>query len=236
METYLRTGHPYINVDCGINYYLNDKKVTSIVIPSIVTSLGDNVFQKCSGLTSITLHSGLDRIDYKAFSGCSELKEVNFCINNDYLETYLRKGHPLINVGCDINYYLNDKKVTSIVIPSIVTSLGDYVFQECTTLQSLFVSWPTPIPVGNAFYGFDTSKCTLYVPQGTEQDYFLADVWGDFKNIVEFDPTGIDKTTTSTDVEEVSRYSVNGQRLAVPVKGLNIVKYSDGSVKKVVVL
>ena len=282
LETYLRTGHPYINVDCGINYYLNDKKVTSIVIPSSVTSLGDNVFQKCSGLTSltlpssitkigfsafrgcsgltslnlpssiteidnyafmdcsgltsITLHSGLDRIDYKAFSGCSELKEVNFCINNDYLETYLRKGHPLINVGCDINYYLNDKKVTSIVIPSIVTSLGDYVFQECTTLQSLFVSWPTPIPVGNAFYGFDTSKCTLYVPQGTEQDYFLADVWGDFKNIVEFDPTGIDKTTTSTDVEEVSRYSVNGQRLAVPVKGLNIVKYSDGSVKKVVVL
>ena len=57
-----------------------------------------------------------------------------------------------------------------------------------------------------------------------------------FENIVEFDATGIDKTTTSTDVEEVSRYSLNGQRLAVPVKGLNIVKYSDGSVKKVVVL
>ena len=49
------------------------------------------------------------------------------------------------------------------------------------------------------------------------------------------DPTGIDKTTTSTDVEEVSRYSVNGQRLVGPTKGLNIVKYSDGSVKKVAV-
>ena len=56
-----------------------------------------------------------------------------------------------------------------------------------------------------------------------------------FENIVEFDATGIDKTKTSTDVEEVSRYSVNGQRLVGPTKGLNIVKYSDGSLKKVAV-
>lgn len=85
------------------------------------------------------------------------------------------------------------------------------------------------------FYDVDKKNCTLYVPRGTEQDYFLADVWGDFENIVEFDATGIDKTTTSADVKEVSRFSADGQRLAVPVKGLNIVKYSDGTVRKVVV-
>ena len=75
----------------------------------------------------------------------------------------------------------------------------------------------------------------MYVPQGTEQDYWLAVIWCDFGNIVEYDATGIEKTTTSTDVKEVSRYSVNGQRLVGPTKGLNIVKYSDGSVKKVAV-
>ena len=75
----------------------------------------------------------------------------------------------------------------------------------------------------------------MYVPQGTETDYFLADVWGEFVNIVEYEATGVDKTKTSTDVEEVSRYSVNGQRLVGSTKGLNIVKYSDGSVKKVAV-
>ena len=69
---------------------------------------------------------------------------------------------------------------------------------------------------------------------GTRDDYRLSE-FGYFENIVEFDATGIDKTTTSTDVEEVTRYSVNGQRLSAPTKGLNIVKYSDGSVKKVVV-
>ena len=52
---------------------------------------------------------------------------------------------------------------------------------------------------------------------------------------MEYDATGVDKVTTSSDAREVSRYSVNGQRLAVPTKGLNIVKYSDGSIKKLTV-
>ena len=43
------------------------------------------------------------------------------------------------------------------------------------------------------------------------------------------------KTITSSDAKEHSRYSLNGQRLSAPTKGLNIVKYSDGSVNKVVV-
>lgn len=53
------------------------------------------------------------------------------------------------------------------------------------------------------------------------------------KNFV--NATAIDKVNISADVKEVSRYSVNGQRLSSPTKGLNIVKYSDGSVKKVAV-
>ncbi len=86
----------------------------------------------------------------------------------------------------------------------------------------------------DVFKGCDANKCTVYVPKGTYDDYWISE-FGYFENIVEFDATGIDKTTTSTDVEEVSRYSVNGQRLVGPTKGLNIVKYSDGSVKKVAV-
>lgn len=75
----------------------------------------------------------------------------------------------------------------------------------------------------------------MYVPQGTYQDYWLADVWGDFGKIVEYDVTGIDKTTTSSDAKVIILHSVNGQRLSAPAKGLNIVKYSDGSVRKVLV-
>ena len=99
--------------------------------------------------------------------------------------------------------------------------------------HSIFVYAEKVPKIGsNEFVGVDAKKCILYVPMGTYDDYWLSD-FGYFENIVEFDATGIDKTTTSTDVEEVGRYSVNGQRLSAPTKGLNIVKYSDGSVKKV---
>ena len=305
LDTYLTKGHPYIYVySCGIKYYINDKEITSIEIPSNVTTLGDCVFQGCSGLTSLTLSAGITKIGDDAFNDCSGLKEVRFCIN-DNLDTYLTKGHPYIDVDCGIKYYINDKEITSIEIPSNVTTLGDCVFQgfsgltsldlpagiteigssafqDCSGLTSLTLpagitsigsyaflrcsgltsltlpAGITKIGAGTfsgcsgltsiyvyaekvpridsyAFAGVDAKKCTLYVPMGTRDDYRLS-VFGDyFENIVEFEATGFDKTTTSTDVEEVVRYSVNGQRLSAPTKGLNIVKYSDGSVKKVAV-
>ena len=37
-------------------------------------------------------------------------------------------------------------------------------------------------------------------------------------------------------VEEVARYTVDGRRIGAPEKGINIVKYSDGKIKKVVVM
>ena len=218
----------------GGSVFSGCRGLTSLTIPSSVTSIGNNAFHGCSGLTSLTIPSSVTSIGSDAFSGCSSLTNLYYIIDDEF-ETYLSKGHPYIDVNCGIEYYLNDKKITSVVIPSTITALGEYAFQKCRDLTSVYVSWPTPISAGSAFSGVGISKCTLYVPQGTEQDYWLADVWGDFGNIVEYDPTGIDMVTTSTDTKELSRYSVNGQRLSAPTKGLNIVKYSDGSVKKVAV-
>ena len=214
-------GNSYINIDGNSYYTSNDK-------------LGNYAFYDCRVLTNLTIPSSVTSIGSDAFSGCSSLTNLYYIIDDEF-ETYLSKGHPYIDVNCGIEYYLNDKKITSVVIPSTITALGEYAFQKCRDLTSIYVSWPTPISAGSAFSGVGISKCTLYVPQGTEQDYWLADVWGDFGNIVEYDPTGIDRVTTSTDAKELSRYSVNGQRLSAPAKGLNIVKYSDGSVKKVAV-
>ena len=126
--------------------------------------------------------------------------------------------------------------LTSLTLPAGITSIGSSAFRGCSGLTSIYV-YAEKIPKigGCVFEGFDAKKCTLYVPMGTCDDYWISDFGDYFENIVEFDVTGIDKTTTSTDVEEVARYSVNGQRLSAPTKGLNIVKYSDGSVKKVTV-
>ena len=217
--------------------------LTSLTLPAGITEIGESTFSDCSGLTSLTLPDGITSIGSRAFYGCSGLTSLTLpagitSIGDDTF--YGCSGLTSLTIPDGVTKigkyaFSNCSYLTSLTIPSSVNSLGDYAFKNCSSLQSVHVSWSTPISAGKAFNKADVSKCTLYVPQGTEQDYFLADVWGDFGNIVEYDPTGIDKVTTSTDAKELSRYSVNGQRLATPTKGLNIVKYSDGSVKKVVV-
>ena len=121
--------------------------LTSLTLPAGITSIGYSAFQGCSGLTSLTLPTGITSIGESAFSGCGGLKEVRFCIN-DNLDTYLTKGHPYIDVDCGIKYYINDKEITSIEIPSNVTTLGNYVFQGCSRLTSL------TLPVGITSIGY----------------------------------------------------------------------------------
>lgn len=47
--------------------------------------------------------------------------------------------------------------------------------------------------------------------------------------------TGITDTQTSADVREIARFTIDGKRISQPQRGINIVKYSDGTVKKVIV-
>ena len=159
-----------------------------------------------------------DVIGPSAFRGCSGLTSLTLPDGITKIGDYAFKG-------CS--------GLTSLTLPAGITKIGDGAFSGCSGLTSIYVYAEKVPKIGsNEFVGVDAKKCILYVPMGTYDDYWLSD-FGYFENIVEFDATGIDKTTTSTDVEEVGRYSVNGQRLSAPTKGLNIAKYSDGSVKKV---
>lgn len=125
--------------------------------------------------------------------------------------------------------------LTSLSLPSGLTSIGDGAFYGCSGLTSIYVYAEKMPKLGtNMFDGCDAKKCTVYVPKGTYDDYWLSE-FSYFENIVEFEATGINNVITSNDAKELSRYSVNGQRLSAPTQGLNIVKYSDGSVKKVAV-
>ena len=195
-------------------------ELTSLTLPSSVTEIGYHAFYGCSGLTSLTIPSGVTSIGDWAFYGCSGL-------------TSLTIPSGVTSIG---NYaFYGCSGLTSLIIPSGVTSIGKWAFRGCSGLTSIYV-YPEKLPeLGiDIFNRCDAKNCTVYVPKGT-YDAYKSSEFGYFEKIVEFDASGIDKVTTSTNAKEVSRYSANGQRLSAPAKGLNIVKYSDGSVKKVVV-
>jgi len=52
--------------------------ITSVIIPSSVTSMGGNSFVRCTGITSITIPRNVSSIGYGAFSGCNYLTSVTF--------------------------------------------------------------------------------------------------------------------------------------------------------------
>ena len=194
--------------------------LTSLTLPSSVTKIGCYALSSCIGLTSLTLPSGVTEIGEHAFLNCRGL--TNFTIPS---------GVTSIGTSAFFCCY----GLISLTIPSSVTSIGGFAFNDCSGLTSIYAYMEKlPETGSNLFLGCDAKNCTVYVPKGTGDAYFWSS-FGYFDKIVEFDAAGIDKVTTSTDVEEVSRYYLNGQRLVGPTKGLNIVKYSDGSVKKVAV-
>ena len=53
--------------------------------------------------------------------------------------------------------------------------------------------------------------------------------------INDFDPSAINAVSTASDVRETGRYSLDGRQMTAPQRGLNIVRMSDGSIKKVIV-
>lgn len=228
----------------GVYAFYGCSRLTSLDIPSSVTSIHMYAFAYCSGLTNLVIPSGVTTIVRNAFSGCSGLTSLNIPSSVTSIGESTFSGCsgltslviPSSVTSILISAFYGCSGLASLVIPSNVTSIWESAFNGCSGLTSVYVSWQTPLRITTSVFSHvDKTKCTLYVPQGASQDYWLADVWGDFENIVEYDVTGIDNVATSTDAKEISRYSANGQRLSAPTKGLNIVKYSDGSVKKVFV-
>ena len=233
--------------------------MTSLTLPSSVSSIDASAFYGCKNLKECNclLDSDLETYlarthDYwtsipvdeiKYYHNGQELTKLEIPSGVDKIGSYsFYKGVNLTSLTLpssvsSIGYraFYGCSSLASLTLPSCVTTISNYAFGGCSGLTSIYVSWESPLPIDASTFGYaNTKKCILYVPKGTYDDYWISN-WGIFENIVEYDATGINHIMTSGNVKEISRYAADGQRLEVPAKGLNIVKYSDGCVKKVVV-
>ena len=112
--------------------------LTSVTIPSSVTSIGYYAFQDCSGLTSITIPNSVTSIGYSAFSGCSGLTSVTI-------------PNSVTSIGESAFYGCSG--LTSVTIPNSVTSIGGSAFYGCSGLTSITIPNSVTSIGGSAFYG-----------------------------------------------------------------------------------
>ena len=211
-----------LEIECETFY--DCEKLLKVVLPAQLKKIDDRAFVQCFYLQHLEFPNTLQEIGEDTFLNDSWLSKVNFPLS-------------LLKIGAGA---FQNSGLIELKLPKSLIYIGCSAFRNCKDLSSVYVLWDQlpmneNIRVADVFDEVPMEKCMLYVPKGMAAEYKNSSNWSYFKNIVEFDATGIDKVTISADAKEMSRYSVNGQRLAAPTKGLNIVKYSDGSVKKVVV-
>lgn len=162
---------------------------------------------------------------------------VDFGFINQYLSSNLQNLDLKDANVTDLPYCGLDRcqDLTTISLPAGLRSIDKGFLSNCRNLRTIYAYMPDPnaLIYEDNFY-YESREWTLYVPKGMKNAYQNSK-WRYCKEIIEMETSGIDSVILNPDAKEVSRFSADGQRLAVPVKGLNIVKYSDGTARKVVV-
>lgn len=141
--------------------------LTSVVIPSSVTTVGTYAFSGCQYLSSVTLNSGLSSIGFGAFRFCNSLTSV--VIPNsvttvgekafEYCEnlTNVTLSNSMTAIAYHMFFYCS--KLAGITItPSITTIIGTGTFYDCSFAKIYIPKTVTSISPG-CFYG---CKTTIY--------------------------------------------------------------------------
>ena len=124
-ESITYSGTTYSVTSIGDNAFRDCSGLTSVTIPNSVTSIGDGAFAFCSGLTSVTIPNSVTSIGEGAFFGCSGL--------------------------------------TTMTIPNSVTSIGDLVFYGCSGLTSVTIS-NSVTSIGYGAFSGCSSLTTVTIP------------------------------------------------------------------------
>jgi uncharacterized repeat protein (TIGR02543 family) len=130
------------------NTFKGCSKLVTVTLPSTITKIGDYAFQNCTSLATINIPSGLTSFGPSPFYGCTAL--ASFTVDAASQSFKAVEGVLMSFDGTTLFFYPNAKGA-SYVIPSTVTSIGNYAFDKCTSLTAVTIpSTVTSIGI-NAF-------------------------------------------------------------------------------------
>ena len=129
------------------------QSLKGVVIPEEITSIGNNAFQGCKNLASVTFKGAPSTITVgnNAFQNCVKLKTIN-------LPAAKRIGSLAFD-GCS--------SLEELVIKMGTEEIGDYCFRNCTSLKSLRIPESVTVVGQGAFSGEHPEDMVIYCVEGS---------------------------------------------------------------------
>ena len=246
----------------GNSAFMGCTELDSVTIPSCVMEIGVDAFAGCKNLGHLVIedNENLTELPAFCFSNC-EIR--NFTLpgfikkigNHCFDAAKIKMNNGLEIIG---SYALNGN-MEEIEIPETVKEIGDKIFKlpqsiinhDCATPKRLYINCKTPpycraiSSLGPQYYDFADKKYTwtipeqykIIVPLGTKDIYQTTWPWSryDERCYIQRNTSGIETIEVDGSQDEESIFSLDGRQIDFKQKGVNIVRYKDGTAKKVLV-
>lgn len=155
---------PWFSVQDGVLYFDGSRytggselTVPAVIAGQTVTSVSDECFYACGGLTAVHLPDGLESIGVRAFSGCTSLRGIWL-------------PDTLTSIGAEA--FADCGALEAVCIPHSVTQTGAGIFDGCGRLVHVFYSGPFA-SLGDLGIEFENPQAWFYCADGSyPQGYF----------------------------------------------------------------
>lgn len=219
--------------------------LVSITLPNSIQAVGAQAFAGCSNLEEIVIPDNVTTLGEKAFHSDKKLKHVQI-------------GKGVATLEKDL--FNSCESLSSVELSEGLTAVKEFVFEDCSSLKTVtFPSTLTTLCNSTSFgwspeslYFLGTQPATgertndepfhglytntkVYVPESAFDDYKQSKVFKKFfeeNNLLTFNATGIN-TVKDSRIVPVMWFDLTGRQLCAPQKGINVVKMSDGSTRKI---